>query len=216
MWRTRGARTRFVSPWRRSLRRPPARRHTSAARLAPCSLHRSSRCTRSCSLHRPAIFLVRIQSARRTAGPRSICSDPDPDLEPAERRGLGIRNREHGTAHLTSAASCISRSDVASRTSSARLARARCWRSRPVAAALAAMPMPIGRGHHELALAPRAMAAIGTATASALPHVDRALGSVLATPLLEMHEVVLSTPPCHFPGSDPERATHRRSEIDWF
>src|SRR3569623_2463572 len=80
--------------------------------LAPCSLHHYSRCTRSCSLHRSAILLVRIQSALRSAGPRSNCSDPDPDLEPAERRALGIRNQEHGTAHLTSAASCISSCDI--------------------------------------------------------------------------------------------------------
>src|SRR3569833_2991095 len=45
------------------------------------------------------------------------------------------------------------------------------------------------------------MAASATATTTAPPRVDRALGSVLATPLLEMHEVVLATPLCHVPGS---------------
>ena len=60
------------------------------------------------------------------------------------------------------------------------------------------------------------MPAIATATTTAPPHVDRALGSVLATPLLEMHEVVLATPLCHSPGSDPERATLGRSEIELF
>src|SRR3569623_2278450 len=34
----------------------------------------------------------------------------------------------------------------------------------------------------------------------------RALGSVLATPLLEMHEVVLAPPLCRVPGPDPDRA----------
>jgi len=60
------------------------------------------------------------------------------------------------------------------------------------------------------------MAAIATPTAGAPPHVSRALGSVLATPLLKMHEVVLAILPCHFPGADPERATHPSSEIDLF
>jgi hypothetical protein len=52
------------------------------------------------------------------------------------------------------------------------------------------------------------------ATAIALLDVNRALDSALGTPLLEMHQAVLAPALCHLPGSDPERETLHRSELD--
>jgi hypothetical protein len=56
------------------------------------------------------------------------------------------------------------------------------------------------------------MAAVTAPTSGTLPHVNRALDAVLATSPLEMHEVVLATPPCHDPGPDPERGARYRTE----
>jgi hypothetical protein len=50
-------------------------------------------------------------------------------------------------------------------------------------------------------------------TAITLPSMNRALGSVLATPPAKMQWAVLAPPLCHIPGPDRKRAAVRRPEI---